>query len=105
MIENNPDVVQRLMDSIVAGVEFTISNPQKAIEHTLSFNEELVEEQQLRRLEATIPLMNVPDTEIGSMSPEIWQFTYDLLAGQGIVDETFDVTEVYTQAFENSASE
>lgn len=105
MVANQPDIVQRFVDSIVQGIEFIVTNPQQAIEHTLSFNEALVAEEQLLRLEATIPLMNVPGTQIGGMDPEIWQFTYDLLRQQDVVDETFDISSVYTLDFVNTDSE
>jgi NitT/TauT family transport system substrate-binding protein len=99
MIANRPATVQNMVTGLLQGVEFVISNPEKAIEYTLEYNSELDSDAQLRRLQATIPLMNVPGITVGHMAPEIWQFMAELLQEQGIVDETFDVSAVYTLDF------
>jgi NitT/TauT family transport system substrate-binding protein len=99
MIANRPDTVRNLVTALLQGVEFVVSNPEKAIEHTLEFNSELDSDAQLRRLQAAIPLMNVPGVEIGSMDPEIWIFMADLLKAQGTIDDSFDISAAYTLDF------
>jgi len=94
-ISNNPDVVQALVNAVTAGIEFAVANPEEAIAHTISFNEELDEEAQLRRLNAMIPLMNVPGIDAGHMDDSTWTFTYNLLHDNGIIGE-LDVTGAYT---------
>ena len=102
MIANRPETVQHVVTGLLQGVQFVISNPEKAIEDVLVFNEELDAESQLRRLQAAIPLMNVPGIPIGSMNPEIWNFMANLLLEQGTIDESFDVSTAYTLDFLNN---
>jgi NitT/TauT family transport system substrate-binding protein len=102
MIANRPETVQHMVTGLLQGVQFVVSNPEKAIEHTLAIAPELNAEDQLRRLQAAIPLLNVPGVPIGSMDPEIWEFTADLLKTQGAIDEDFDVTQAYTLQFVTS---
>jgi ABC-type nitrate/sulfonate/bicarbonate transport system substrate-binding protein len=102
MIANRPETVQHMVTGLIKGVEFVVSNPEKAIEHTLVVAPELNAEDQLRHLQAAIPLLNVPGIAIGSMDPEIWEFTADLLKAQGAIDEDFDVTTVYNLDFVSS---
>lgn len=99
MITNRPETVRHLVNGLLQGVEFVVSNPEKAIEHTLAVAPELNAESQLRHLQAAIPLMNVPGIPIGSMDPEIWEFTAELLKAQGVIADDFDVTTAYTLEF------
>lgn len=105
MIETKPEVVRGVVDALRESLAFIVSNPEQAIEDTLSFNPELDESAQLKRLEATIPLMNVPGIPLGTMTPEVWQFSYSLLRNQGVVPEDFDVSTVYTLDFVPADSE
>ena len=99
MIEQNPDVVRKVVAALRDGIQDTVDNPAAAIKHTLSYNSELVEAEQLRRLEATIPLMNVPNRQLGGMDPEVWQYSHDFLLERGILSEPVNLDEVYTLEF------
>lgn len=99
MIEQKPDVVQGVVDAVRAGAQDVVANPAQAIKHTLTFNSELVEAEQLRRLEATIPFINVPGRALASMDGEVWQFTHDFLLQQGQLAEPIALDEVYTLEF------
>lgn len=99
MIEQKPEVVRGVVDAVRAGAKDVVDNPAQAIKHTLTYNSELVEAEQLRRLEATIPFINVPGHEIGSMDAEVWQFTHDFLLQQGLLAEAIALDEVYTLEF------
>lgn len=99
MIAEQPDVVQRVVDSIRAGLQDVVSNPAASIAHTLTFNSELVEAEQLRRLEASVPLINVPGQSLGGMDTRVWQFTHDTLIEQNLLTESVNLEEVYTLDF------
>jgi NitT/TauT family transport system substrate-binding protein len=105
IVAEKPELVQGVVNAILKGVQDTIDDPAAAIEHTLTYDETLVKEDQLRRLEATIPLINVPGIAPGSMDERVWQFTYDLLDGQGMLEGSFELGDVYTLAFIPTASE
>lgn len=99
MIAEQPDVVQRVVNAIRSGLQDIVSDPAASIAHTLTFNTELVEADQLRRLEASIPLINVPGQTLGGMDPGVWQFTYDMMVEQNLVTNSVNLEAVYTLDF------
>ncbi len=101
MIANQPDVVERFLRATIAGHQALIENPEKAIELTLTYDSNLVEEQQLRRLRAFIPLINPAGSKLGMMRPEIWEFNHQLLVDGGILTEPLDLSKAYTLDFLN----
>ena len=98
-INDNPELVRGVVTATRNGLEDVISNPAQAVEHTLSYNPELVEDEQLRRLEATIPLMNVPGQPLGGMDARVWEFAQDFMLAQNILSEPIAIEEVYTLEF------
>lgn len=105
IVAEKPELVQGVVNAVLKGVQDTIDDPAAAIEYTLTYDETLVKEDQLRRLEATIPLINVPGIVPGSMDERVWQFTYDLLEGQDMLQDSFELGDVYTLAFIPTDSE
>ncbi|MEQ8675920.1 MAG: ABC transporter substrate-binding protein [Aggregatilineales bacterium] len=99
MINDRPDVVQRVINAMREGLQDVVDNPAQAIEHTLIYNPELVADEQLRRLEATIPLMNVPGQPLGAMDERVWQFTHDILIEQNILAEPIALDDAYNLTF------
>jgi NitT/TauT family transport system substrate-binding protein len=98
-IEQKPELVRGLVNAVRAGAKDVVDNPAQAIKHTLTYNGDLVEAEQLRRLEATIPFINVPGRELASMDAEVWQFTHEFLLQQGLLAEPIALDEVYTLEF------
>lgn len=99
MINNNPDVVARFLRAYLQGLQDVADDPGQALEYILMYNDTLVEEEQDRRLQAWLPLMNPVGSSIGMMRPEIWQQIHDILLDQGILSEAVDVEAVYDTTF------
>lgn len=99
MINDNPELVQGVVNALLSGLQDVVDNPDQAIEATLSYNPELVREDQLLRLEATIPLMNVPGKPHGGMDATVWEFTHSMLLSQNIIEEEIAVEDIYTLEF------
>jgi NitT/TauT family transport system substrate-binding protein len=99
MIATHPEVVQHMMNAVAAGIKDVVENPQKGVEYTLQYNAELKAEEQQRRIEAAIPLMNVPGIPFASMQPEVWQVTYDIMRNQDVLKTEMDLSEAYTLDF------
>jgi len=102
MVANNPDKVERFLRASLAGLQDVIDDPEKAIDTTLTYDEKLVREEQLRRLQAFIPLIQPAGTQLGMMQPEVWQFNYQLLRDNSVLSEDQDVTKAYTLDFLNT---
>jgi NitT/TauT family transport system substrate-binding protein len=99
MVANHPEKVERFLRATLAGLQDTIDDPEKAIDVTLTYDKALVRDEQLRRLQAFIPLIQPAGTKIGTMQPEIWEFNYQVMLDGAMLTEAQDVTKAYTSAF------
>jgi NitT/TauT family transport system substrate-binding protein len=52
-------------------------------------------------MKAAVPLVHTGDDQIGWMRAEIWGDMHDLLLDQELLDEPFNVDDVYTMEFLN----
>lgn len=99
MVDDSPDLVQRFVSAVVAGIDDVVRNPSQAVTYVKDYAPDLDTDGQRRRLDASIPLMNVPGIQYGFMQPDIWSVTYQILVDQGGLDEAFDLESVYTLEF------
>ena len=103
IIENNPEMVQKFVDGVIAGMQDILDDTEGSIDNTLKFNDELNRDAQLRRLNAMIPLMNVSGLSLGSMQPEIWGITHTIMIDNGILEEDADWESAFTLQFFSDA--
>ncbi len=99
MIAKQPDVVESFLRALIQGHQDIIDDPEQAIDLTLSYDDSLIREEQLRRLKMMIPLVKPPGSLIGDMNPEIWDTSHQMLLKHGILSEAADVDAVYTLSF------
>jgi len=102
IVKTRPEIVQHFMNALTAGITDVINNPQQGVEFTLHYNPELKSDEQQRRLEAAIPLMNVPGVTPGSMQTAVWDATYNMLVSQGGLADKLDYAAAYTLDFVKS---
>jgi len=99
MIQDKPEVVERFVRAFAAGVEDVIKNPEQAADYTLRYNETLDLDQQLRRIQASIPLLQPAQTQVAMMDASTWEDIYKDLSNAGILTKTFDVDDAFTMSF------
>jgi NitT/TauT family transport system substrate-binding protein len=99
MIEENPDLVLRFLRATLRGWQWAIENPEEAGPLALKYDPELDEAHQAAMMEASVPLVHTGEQHVGWMKGEVWQGIYEILAEQGLLDEAFDVEDVYTMEF------
>jgi ABC-type nitrate/sulfonate/bicarbonate transport system substrate-binding protein len=99
MIENNPKLVRRFLEATIKGIEYTLENPDKALQSTLkrsSFDPEL----ERKRLELYNEVTsNSEEYPIGYMDYELFKETYDRLIEEDVIENEFDVRGVFTTEF------
>ena len=103
MVKNHPDTVQRVVNALVAGLNDVVADSAQAVEFTLTYNPELDRAQQQRRLDAMLALIRPSGAQVGMMNESVWQSTYDVMVEQGSLNETVDLSTVYTTEFLNKA--
>ncbi|MCI0713774.1 MAG: ABC transporter substrate-binding protein, partial [Chloroflexi bacterium] len=99
MVDNRPEVVNGFVDGLLAGIQDVISDPNKAIDYTLKYGPDLDRDQQFARLQATLPLMNVPNSTPGLMDSEIWEANQQLLLENDVTESEIDLSTVFTNRF------
>jgi NitT/TauT family transport system substrate-binding protein len=99
LLQENPDLVLRFLRATLRGWQWAIENPEEAGPLALKYDSTLDAAHQAAQMEASVPLVHTGEDHIGWMREEIWQGNYDILEEQGLLDEAFDVEDVYTMEF------
>ena len=99
LIEENPDLVTRFLRATLRGWREAIEDTEEAVAITLKYAKEADAELQTQMMEASLPLVHTGEDHIGWMRAEVWEGMHDILLEQGILEEPFDVGEVYTMEF------
>jgi NitT/TauT family transport system substrate-binding protein len=102
LIDEDPDLVRRFVEASVRSWEYTVENPEAAVDALMAAfpesNREIIENQ----LESSLDLIHTPNSEgqtLGWMAPEDWQATIDLLVEYGDLQSDVPVTNYYTNEF------
>ncbi len=100
-IENNPQLVEKMVRAVTRGIQFTVDNPDEAFDISLKFVTDLSEDQydvQREVLNRSIPLWEAD--VVGQTSPEAWETTQQALIDAGLLDEPLENLEAaYTNEF------
>lgn len=99
MVDNRPEIVNGFVDGLLAGIQDVISDPDKAVDYTLKYAPDLDRDQQFARLQATLPLLNVPNSTPGLMDGEIWASNQQLLLDNDVIESDIDLSTVFTNRF------
>ena len=103
VIEKNPKLVKKFVRASIQGWEYTIDNPEKAIEHTLKYvtNEAYLDlDYETYILENSIPLVKPTTTsQIGDLNEKQMSEAYDALKKNNFISTDFDVKDFYTKEF------
>ena len=100
-LASNPDAVDAFVKASIRGLEWTIANPDSAIDILFAHTE--TEKATLKeQLEAAIPLMNNADAMqngLGSMTAEKWATTQDIMIEYGEQPSRVPDESAYTTQF------
>ena len=99
LIEENPDLVTRFLRATLRGWREAIEDTEEAVAITLKYAKEADAELQTQMIEASLPRAHTGKDHFGWMRAEVWEGMHDILLEQGILEEPFDVGEVYTMEF------
>lgn len=98
-IEEHPDVTRRFVRATLRGWKKAIEDPELAAEAVLAFAPDADRDLETTGVEASTPLIDTGEGPIGYMRESVWQEMHDILLEQGLLDESLDVTTVYTNEF------
>ena len=107
LIQERPEIVQKFVNATLRGLQDTLANPSDAFEYSLKRMPELSPENQpLQRdvLTATLDYYRpIAGRSIGSSDPDAWLATQSFLQSIGVIDNTIDSRQYYTNTFVDSA--
>jgi len=99
-IETNPELVERFLRATFKGIEYTKNNPEEAVDIFLKRAPEMDRELELKKIkESSKYTKNTKDSPLGYMDDEIFKEIYDRLNTQGLLENQFEVSEMYTTRF------
>jgi ABC-type nitrate/sulfonate/bicarbonate transport system substrate-binding protein len=100
-LTDKPEVVEKLLRGVIDGWREVIEDPDKVIGYVLEYKADLDRDQQSRRLNAMIPLISPPGTQMGMMQPEVWELSQSFLVEQGDLTAPLDLSAAYNLTFLN----
>ena len=99
MTHNNPQLVERFLKATLKGWSKAIENPKENAKLTLLYNPQLNYQHELDVLETSMPLIHTGEDFIGWMKSEDWQYMYQTMVEQTIVEDTLNPEDLYTMQF------
>lgn len=102
-IKEQPDLVQRVVTAALQGLRDTIIDPEEAFEITLDYVPEAGEqrEAQLAVLKKSIEYWEAE--RLGYSEPAAWEASQQFLNDVGLIEQTTDVNEMFTNRFVEAA--
>jgi ABC-type nitrate/sulfonate/bicarbonate transport system substrate-binding protein len=94
-LAEKPDVVEKLLRGTIDGWREVIEDPDKVVGYVLEYKADLDRDQQSRRLNAMIPLINPPGTQMGMMQADVWELSQSFLVEQGDLTAPLELSEAY----------
>lgn len=104
-IQNNPDLVRRVVAAVVKGYEYALEHPEEAVDAVIKRSDELASQPRevlLEQVQMTLDFIHSPGTEgmpIGYMDPEEWTAALDLMAETGALEERLPNETFFTNDF------
>lgn len=95
-LHGNREVVQRFVTATLDGWRWAIEHAAAVPALVRRFNPDADLAHEARFIEESIPLINTGEAPIGAMSAGAWDAMARTLRRQGVVAETFDPADVYT---------
>ncbi|MHB9098603.1 MAG: ABC transporter substrate-binding protein [Syntrophales bacterium] len=98
-IAANPDLVRRFVRATLKGWTYIIENPAEIGALIRKYKPDADPAKELAGMEASIPLINTGEDNIGWMKYDRWLGMEKILRKEGVLNKPLDITQVYTLQF------
>lgn len=99
-IRNNPDLVQRMVDATLRGINFTINHSEDAYEVSEKFVEGLAEaDSVVQHAVLTRSIELYQQDPLGYINAQDWENMQTVLLDMGLIDAPLDLEQAYTNDF------
>jgi NitT/TauT family transport system substrate-binding protein len=100
VINQNPDLVKRMVRGTLRGLEYTIAHPDEAFEIARKFVPEITDDDaptQRAVLDASIELWR--NEQPGLSDPQAWAESAEFMVNTGLIEQPVEVDTLYTNEF------
>lgn len=106
LIAENPDLVQRMTNALLAAFRYTLANPDEAFAISLQAVPEAGGENEAASravFDASLPLWQTDAAAFGRSDPAVWQGAADFMLKMGLVDSAVATEGIVTNQFVEAA--
>jgi NitT/TauT family transport system substrate-binding protein len=99
-LQNDPDLVKRMVSATLKGIQYAVENPEEAYQACFNFVEGLEDadqDVQFSVLKASLELYQTDP--YGYSHPESWENMQEVLLNMGLMKESIDLSQAYTNDF------
>lgn len=102
LIAQNPDLVQRMVNALLAAYRYTLANPDEAFAVSLRAVPEAAGDNEATSraiFDASLPLWTAGDGDLGRSDPLIWQQAAEFMLAMGLIDTPVTTDGIVTDRF------
>jgi ABC-type nitrate/sulfonate/bicarbonate transport system substrate-binding protein len=99
IIKKNPDLVRRFVNATLRGWEYAYSNPDEAVNYTLTYSDQLKREHETAMMYASLELLKPDDKPIGTIDRAVLEEMQELLVNNKILNAPLNLSMLYTDQF------
>lgn len=106
LIASNPELVQRMVNALLAAYRYTLANPDEAFAISLQAVPEAGGDNEAASravFDASLPLWGADAADFGRSDPAVWQQAAQFMAEMGLVDTVVATEDIVTNRFAEAA--
>lgn len=103
IIDERPDLVQRMVAGSLMGLRDTIANPEEAFEIVLEYVPEAGDQRETQMMVLQESIKFWESDRLGYTDLEAWEVSQAFLKDAGLVEETVEVRQMFTNRFVEGA--
>lgn len=106
LITENPELVQRMTNALLAAFRYTLANPDEAFAISLQAVPEAGGENEAASravFDASLPLWQTDAAAFGRSDPAVWQQAADFMLAMGLIDTPVTIEGIVTNQFAEAA--
>jgi NitT/TauT family transport system substrate-binding protein len=99
-LDSNPDLVRRMVDATLKGIQYAVENPEEAFQICFNFVEGLEDADQEVQFDVLKASLELYQTDpYGYSNPQAWSNMQDVLLQMGLMKDAIDLEGAYTNEF------
>lgn len=98
-IEENPELVQKMVTAMLQGIQYTIDNPDEAFEICKKYVDNLDSESAVQKQVLLNSIEQWKTDTLGYSNPQAWENMQSIMLQMDLLTQPIDLTKAYTNSF------